>query len=576
MWITRTTVNARGIKSSCCFPGTKQWWFSYVFASLVVLPFCFLFFVFARLLLCLCVFARFVCLAFVFITVFCMFCLWLFLEPHHVRLSVSPANETPGSHSHVCPSPLVTAPVYLPLLLAVLASGIGHFHTARANSRLYFTWIYNVQEKLKNSMGQSRALRPARRWSALDSQHLMGFASFVFLCVFLLLVFFGCWQCVCSGFCQFCFAAYDMLLVFCIEEDAAHPHSMMFSPWFFAFPTSAGICLPVLLNSIGVSQSKFRLGQKKTSRFPLPLFFFLRDVDSGERSHCVNSLWDANQNQRSTRWENKPHQWSRLKHHAQNWGCCGEACARQNEPTLCHLKRTSATWRQIQNAHERNIAEPPTWLGPRVHSDWRGWPLFQGRFCPGHVIFLKQSLWLSRIVVLGIVSISLQNSFLNFPFPTDPESRYHHSWTRPVSVPLEERRRTLRPKSNSLVRRLKGRVWPLGLSSFFFFSFVFYIFFVFGRFFFTLFFWWKKLIFWFFCFVFVFFDVFGKGTPLRPLFLSSSFLWFLVFFFVFMFLFFLKKDWLFIFPFFDVSDAQENVWSPFWPQAALFNPLSPF
>ena len=25
--------------------------------------------------------------------------------------------------------------------------------------------------------------------------------------------------------------------------------------------------------------------------------------------------------------------------------------------------RTAATWRQIQNAHERNHAEPPTWLG---------------------------------------------------------------------------------------------------------------------------------------------------------------------------------------------------------------------
>ena len=48
----------------------------------------------------------------------------------------TPREEGTGSYIRVCPSPSVTAPVYLPLLLAVIASGIGHFHTARASSRL--------------------------------------------------------------------------------------------------------------------------------------------------------------------------------------------------------------------------------------------------------------------------------------------------------------------------------------------------------------------------------------------------------------------------------------------------------
>ena len=45
-------------------------------------------------------------------------------------------KEGTRSHIHICPSPSVTAPIYLQLLLAVIASGIGHFHTARASSRL--------------------------------------------------------------------------------------------------------------------------------------------------------------------------------------------------------------------------------------------------------------------------------------------------------------------------------------------------------------------------------------------------------------------------------------------------------
>ena len=44
-----------------------------------------------------------------------------------------PREEGTGSYSHVCPSPSVTAPVNLPPLLAVIASGVGHFHTARAS-----------------------------------------------------------------------------------------------------------------------------------------------------------------------------------------------------------------------------------------------------------------------------------------------------------------------------------------------------------------------------------------------------------------------------------------------------------
>ena len=47
-----------------------------------------------------------------------------------------PREEGTGSYIHVCPSLSVTAPVYLLLLLAVIASGIGHYHTARASSRL--------------------------------------------------------------------------------------------------------------------------------------------------------------------------------------------------------------------------------------------------------------------------------------------------------------------------------------------------------------------------------------------------------------------------------------------------------
>ena len=39
----------------------------------------------------------------------------------------------------------------------------------------------------------------------------------------------------------------------------------------------------------------------------------------------------------------------------------GGAC--QTKTSLCHLKQTPATWRQIQKAHERNHAELPTCLG---------------------------------------------------------------------------------------------------------------------------------------------------------------------------------------------------------------------
>ena len=45
-------------------------------------------------------------------------------------------EEVTRSHSHVCPSPSVTAPVGHPPLLAVITGGIGHFHTARASSGL--------------------------------------------------------------------------------------------------------------------------------------------------------------------------------------------------------------------------------------------------------------------------------------------------------------------------------------------------------------------------------------------------------------------------------------------------------
>ena len=45
---------------------------------------------------------------------------------------------------------------------------------------------------------------------------------------------------------------------------------------------------------------------------------------------------------------------------------------RGNEPPLCHLTRTSASLRQIQNAPERNHAEAPTRLG--LASTVKGWP----------------------------------------------------------------------------------------------------------------------------------------------------------------------------------------------------------
>ena len=55
-------------------------------------------------------------------------------------MSVSPTNETTRRGNRVLHSRLPVSlrhcPVYLPRLLAVIASGIGHSHTARASSRL--------------------------------------------------------------------------------------------------------------------------------------------------------------------------------------------------------------------------------------------------------------------------------------------------------------------------------------------------------------------------------------------------------------------------------------------------------
>ena len=44
---------------------------------------------------------------------------------------------------------------------------------------------------------------------------------------------------------------------------------------------------------------------------------------------------------------------------------------RRDELPLSHLKRTPATWKQIQNARERNHAEAPTWLA--LESTVKGW-----------------------------------------------------------------------------------------------------------------------------------------------------------------------------------------------------------
>ena len=41
----------------------------------------------------------------------------------------------------------------------------------------------------------------------------------------------------------------------------------------------------------------------------------------------------------------------------------GGACQYKTSPRCVTSSRLPATWRQIQNAHERNHAEPPTWLG---------------------------------------------------------------------------------------------------------------------------------------------------------------------------------------------------------------------
>ena len=56
-----------------------------------------------------------------------------------------------GSHSHVCPSPSVNAPVDHTPLLAVITGGIGHFHTARASSGL--TPLTCTRSKIPNQHG---------------------------------------------------------------------------------------------------------------------------------------------------------------------------------------------------------------------------------------------------------------------------------------------------------------------------------------------------------------------------------------------------------------------------------------
>ena len=81
----------------------------------------------------------------------------LFLEPQLcARTSVSPTNETTrrgnqGHYIHVCPSPSVIATVYLPLLLAVIASGIGALPHSSRKQQTHFTWMYIVQEMQKAS-----------------------------------------------------------------------------------------------------------------------------------------------------------------------------------------------------------------------------------------------------------------------------------------------------------------------------------------------------------------------------------------------------------------------------------------
>ena len=52
------------------------------------------------------------------------------------HLLISPREDGTKSHGHVCSSPFVTAPAWLPLPLAVIENEIGHFHSARASSRL--------------------------------------------------------------------------------------------------------------------------------------------------------------------------------------------------------------------------------------------------------------------------------------------------------------------------------------------------------------------------------------------------------------------------------------------------------
>ena len=53
---------------------------------------------------------------------------------HHQRATQH--EEETRSHGHFCPSPSVGAPVGPQPLLAVIAGGIGHFHTAHASSGL--------------------------------------------------------------------------------------------------------------------------------------------------------------------------------------------------------------------------------------------------------------------------------------------------------------------------------------------------------------------------------------------------------------------------------------------------------
>ena len=87
-------------------------------------------------------------------------------------------------------------------------------------------------------------------------------------------------------------------------------------------------------------------------------FFFVRT--SQERSPlCQRHLRREFKPERHEVREQKP----LVEQTCRSWGWSRDARARQNEPTLCHLKHAPSTWRHIKKVQKRNHAELPTLLG---------------------------------------------------------------------------------------------------------------------------------------------------------------------------------------------------------------------